>query len=108
MPIETLPDGPLLESFSFYVEGIYEACDLVEVSGIKLLEAWCTLVHVCQRWRNLVFASPRAACLHKRNIREGNFEHLVFLAPIVVKARFQGFYSPTGMGRTGRTLLASY
>lgn len=80
VPIETLPDVPLLESSSFYVEGIYEACDLVQVSGIKLLEAWCTLVHVCQRWRNLVFASPRAACLHKRNIRKGNIERLVFLA----------------------------
>ena len=57
--IETLPDGPLLELLCFYVEGAYEACGLDEVYGIKLLEALCTLVHVCQRWRILGFASPR-------------------------------------------------
>ena len=85
--IETLADGPLLELFSFYVEGAYEAWDLDEVSGIKLLESWCTLVHRDPEIANppiCIAASPQsAAYLHKQNTREGdmlNVECLVFLA----------------------------
>lgn len=42
-----IPDDVLLEIFSFYVD---KAEDVNE---------WHTLVHVCQSWRNVVFASPR-------------------------------------------------
>ena len=45
--IDILPDDALLEVFSFYLVGKPNT------------NAWCTLVHVCQRWRGLVFASPR-------------------------------------------------
>jgi len=48
MTIDTLPDEVLLEIFSFY---------LVEES--EQIEPWHTLVHVCRRWRSIVFASPR-------------------------------------------------
>ena len=48
MSIDILPDEPLLEIFSFY---------LIEKS--KNVEPWIPLVHVCRRWRSLVFASPR-------------------------------------------------
>jgi len=44
---KTLPDDVLVEIFDFYVD---EAEDT---------DVWHTLVHVCRRWRNLVFASPR-------------------------------------------------
>jgi hypothetical protein len=44
--IDTLPDCGLLEIFAFYV---YE----------EQIEAWCALVHVCRRWRSVVFMSPR-------------------------------------------------
>ena len=44
--INTLPDVALLEIFDFYVE---------EAS----IDAWYTLVHVCRKWRNVVFGSPR-------------------------------------------------
>ena len=47
MTIDILPDDALLEVFSFY---------LVEAS--KHTEPWCTLVHVCQRWRSIIFALP--------------------------------------------------
>lgn len=47
MTIETLPEYVLLEIFDRY---LYE--------GHKV-EGWHKLIHVCRRWRNVVFASPR-------------------------------------------------
>ena len=41
-----LPDVALLEIFDFYVDE-------------ERIEAWHTLVHVCRKWRNVVFGSPR-------------------------------------------------
>ena len=41
-----LPDVALLEIFDFYGDEEHT-------------EAWRTLVHVCQKWRNVVFGSPR-------------------------------------------------
>jgi hypothetical protein len=41
-----LPDIALLYIFEFYVDGYY-------------VEAWHALVHVCRKWRNIVFESPR-------------------------------------------------
>jgi hypothetical protein len=45
--IDLLPDEVLLEIFSFYMALSDEE------------DAWHTLVHVCQRWRYVVFGSPR-------------------------------------------------
>jgi hypothetical protein len=47
MAIDALADDVLLCVFDFY---------LAEVSEV---EAWHTLVHVCRRWRIVVFGSPR-------------------------------------------------
>jgi hypothetical protein len=46
--INVLPADVLLEIFTPYL------------SRADTTEAWCTLVHVCQTWRNVVFASPRS------------------------------------------------
>ena len=46
MTIDILPDVALLEIFDFYGDEEHT-------------EAWRTLVHVCQKWRNVVFGSPR-------------------------------------------------
>ena len=45
------PDDVLLEIFDFFAEkyGL----------GKEIIEEWQTLVHVCRRWRSLVFGSPR-------------------------------------------------
>ena len=53
MPIDKLHDDVLLEIFDF--------CTIVhEISMSKeTLEAWQTLVHVCRKWRTVVFGSPR-------------------------------------------------
>ena len=44
--IDTLPDIALLETFDYYM---YE----------EQIEAWYALVHVCRKWRKVVFGSPR-------------------------------------------------
>ena len=42
-----LPEEVLLEIFAFYICGLY------------FVFKWKTLVHVCWRWRSIVFAAPR-------------------------------------------------
>ena len=55
MPIDMLPDDALLAIFYFYVK----APDDLSLASKEEIEVWQTLVHVCQRWRNLVLGSPR-------------------------------------------------
>ena len=51
--IDVLPDDILLEIFDF--------CVIVDPASRskRATEAWQELVHVCRRWRNLLFESPR-------------------------------------------------
>jgi hypothetical protein len=49
--IHALPENVLLEIFKFYVDEASDFDDFPE-------DGWHTLVHVCQRWRFVVFASP--------------------------------------------------
>ena len=51
IPVDTLPDEVLLAAFDFVVDE--DAKTTAEV------EAWKSLVHVCRRWRSIVFGSPR-------------------------------------------------
>ena len=51
--IDVLPDDVLLEIFDLYANmGPLHG-------GKRAIEAWQLLVHVCRRWRSLVFQSPR-------------------------------------------------
>jgi F-box-like len=50
MPIDTLPDEVLLVTFDFFVDE--------DAKNKKEVEAWQSLVHVCRRWRSVVFGSP--------------------------------------------------
>jgi hypothetical protein len=51
IPIDILPDDVLLAIFDFYAD---------EDSSTKnKIEAWQSLVHVCRRWRTIIFISPR-------------------------------------------------
>jgi len=52
-----LPDDVLLEIFKFYLDDDFSE------------DGWHTLVHVCQRWRNFVFGSPRRLDLKLRCMR---------------------------------------
>jgi F-box-like len=63
LTIDDLPDDVLLAIFDFYVVG-YQDLYLFDVTfddqGAKSkINSWQTLVHVCRRWRCLVFGSPR-------------------------------------------------
>jgi hypothetical protein len=61
--IDVLPNDVLLAIFDFYVVR-YQDLDLLDVVFIndqdtkRKLESWQSLVHVCRRWRGLVFGSP--------------------------------------------------
>jgi hypothetical protein len=62
LTIEDLPDDALLAVFDFYVVVRYQDQDFREFSEYntkRKIEAWQTLIHVCRRWRGLVFGSPR-------------------------------------------------
>ena len=52
MTVDILPDVALLEIFNFYMDELHN----LEEDHI---EPWHTLVHVCGKWRNVVFGSPR-------------------------------------------------
>src|SRR5258708_34558339 len=72
--IDTLPDDALLEIFDFYIEQ----------KG-----AWLTLVHVCQKWRNVAFGSPlrlnlQLYCNVATPVRQ--MLHFLPLLPIVIRA----------------------
>ena len=55
--IDVLPDEVLLAIFDFCVDK-YQHTDKLQYTK-KKVEAWQSLVHVCRRWRNIVFGSPR-------------------------------------------------
>ena len=50
--INPLSDDVLLEIFGYYVKG-------EDQTEKQREEAWQSLVHVCRRWRSIVFGSPR-------------------------------------------------
>ena len=50
--IDMLPDDALLEIFDFFLH------------QNECIDAWHPLVHVCQKWRSIVFQSPRRLNLH--------------------------------------------
>ena len=52
--IDVLPDDVLLEILDFYMALM--SPPFLDRRGV---EAWQLLVHVCRRWRNLIFESPR-------------------------------------------------
>ena len=51
--IDTLPDNVLLETFEFYLGEVN-----ADEEEADECDRWQTLVHVCCRWRCIVFASP--------------------------------------------------
>jgi hypothetical protein len=66
MTIDILPDDVLLEIFDFLV---------VESNGPRAEDWWRTLVHVCRKWRIVIFGSPhrlnlRLVCSERTAVRE--------------------------------------
>ena len=50
-----LPDDVLLEIFHFHLDEVWSEYEI----EVYRMEAWQSLVHVCRRWRSVVFGSPR-------------------------------------------------
>jgi hypothetical protein len=63
LTIDDLPDDDLLAIFYFCVVSYQDLAFFYPVvscqEAIRKLESWQSLVHVCRRWRCLVFGSPR-------------------------------------------------
>jgi hypothetical protein len=58
--IDVLPDDVLLTIFDCYVVGYQDLrVALADQNTRRKMERWQSLVHVCRRWRGLVFGSPR-------------------------------------------------
>ena len=53
--IDKLPDVALLETFHFFME---------DASSISGSDTWRRLLHVCRKWRNVIFGSPHRLDLH--------------------------------------------
>ena len=55
MIIDALPDDVLLETFEFYLG----KDDIDRIDYDHIYDGWHKIVHVCRRWRCIVFSSPR-------------------------------------------------
>ncbi|KAI0292174.1 hypothetical protein BC826DRAFT_1105663 [Russula brevipes] len=53
--IDKLPDDVLIEIFDFYLD---KKNIVWPRDWDRSVDEWHTLVHVCKKWRNVVFASP--------------------------------------------------
>ncbi|KAN0130999.1 hypothetical protein V8E53_011132 [Lactarius tabidus] len=57
VPIDMLPDNVFLEIFDFCLRD-------PTIFSIQRAKKWQALVHVCQRWRRIIFSSPNRLALH--------------------------------------------
>jgi hypothetical protein len=56
--IDVLPDEVLLEIFDIYLDGSWDELDDSMFPEKGFETAWRPLVHVCRRWRSVIFGSP--------------------------------------------------
>jgi hypothetical protein len=92
IPIDVLPDDILLSIFDFCVDR-NPFRRLVRAEMKKEIEAWQPLVHVCRRWRSLVFESPhhlklQLVCTFKTPARDT----LDVWPPLPLVIRIHGYY----------------
>ena len=96
--------------FNFYVEEAYDAAYGPHgFYDIESLETWRTLIHVCRKWRNLVFASPRRlnlrlVCTRRKPVRDMLDIWPTF--PIVIHDQEPDYHRKTRMGHTGNVIAA--
>jgi hypothetical protein len=79
--IDPLPDDVFLEIFDLYLRDYTEY-------PIQRTRKWITLVHVCQRWRRIIFASPRRldlylSCKWETPVRQ-NLDYWPVILPLVI------------------------
>ena len=61
--IDVLPDDVLIDIFDFYLVQLEDPLS-PSLDWLERTKAWQKLVHVCRRWRDVVFQSPRRLDLH--------------------------------------------
>jgi hypothetical protein len=95
MTIDILPDDVLLEIFDFLV--------VVRCNWFEEENWWGTLVHVCRKWRNIIFESQhhlnlRLVCSNRTPVRE--MLDIWPSLPIVIRhsARLKPLLKPGGPG----------
>jgi len=86
MTIDALPDNVLLETFESYLG----KDDGHDIDADRDYDGWQTLVHVCHRWRCIVFASPcrldlKLFCTQQRSMNSKTLDIWPAL-PIVIHA----------------------
>jgi hypothetical protein len=93
--IDVLPDDILLEIFYFCVD--HYPSQFIRVDMKKEVETWQSLVHVCRRWRTVVFGSPlhlnlALVCTDKTPARDT----LDVWPPLPLIIRSSGYYRTDG------------
>jgi len=96
--IETLSDDVLLEIFALCLNEDEELDDEeIELDPDDAWfrnDAWYVLVHVCQRWRYTVFASPRRLNLRLHCTRRRPVRSMLGIYLASVPYRHMGHYTP--------------
>ena len=85
--IHALPDDVLLPIFDSYLHEVRRN-SIPEIRTQALAQAWHLLVHVCQRWRNVVFGSPRRLDLRllcTRSTRSRDMLDIWPALPLIIK-----------------------
>ena len=99
-----LPDDVLLKIFDFYVNE--DMCEDYKLVKERRMQEWITLVHVCRRWRNVVFYSPRRlnqrlVCTPKTPVRDTLDTWPPF--PLIVRS---GYWNDTSSVAPDNTIAA--
>jgi hypothetical protein len=89
--IDMLPDIALLRIFDFY---LVEARIGRMWFNLETVETWSALVHVCQKWRNIVFGSPRRLDLRLFYTTDTKVSEMLDIWPLLpIAIRVEGGWS---------------
>jgi hypothetical protein len=87
--IDTLPDEVLLAIFDFCVEE--------DQVLRKSIEAWQLLVHVCRRWRSIIFGSPLRLNLQLVGTPKTPVKDTLDIWPLVLPLVIHGSFPPRSL-----------
>ena len=98
MTVDILPEDVLLEIFDLYVDPTQKRGNL---------EVWCTLAHICRKWRTVVLGSPlrlnlRIHCHPGRLVREKL--DIWPTLPIVVERYYRDWHREWGVVKIAAAL----
>ena len=103
MTIDALSDDALLEIFTHYILEDSE-------SYVYDIESWHTLVHVCRRWRHIVFDYPRRLNLQIRCTPRTRVTTTLSVWPallIVIGEHYSNMYSELSLRQGTNNIVAA-